>query len=165
MTKDEFAAKLIEQARVDFGGSRISVPSGEIAEMITKTIKLVLPDGEVIVHGVQVGQLSGGPHTWEGTLMWLLSLHSHLLALTADARYEGTGGGRIGKLHIEHQFHRKERVKANLRVRWAYDLEHAHLTLHCDDSLIEVFSGSLLSPDALCQFAGTILPMKGEEVR
>ncbi len=163
MTKDEFAAKLTKDTGVDFDGSRISVPSREIAECIAKTLKLLLPDREVIAHGVQIGELRGGHDGWEGKLIWLFSLRLHLLVLTADVRYGGAGNQKTSRLHIEHQFYRKKRVTANLRVRWGHVLEHAHLTLHCDDSLIEVFSGSWLSPEALCPFAATILRGKEED--
>lgn len=163
MTKDEFAAKLTKDTGVDFDGSKISVPSEPIAKYIAKTLKLLLPDGEVIAHGVQIGELKGGHDGWEGKLIWLFSLRLHLLVLTADVRYEGVGNQKKSRLHIEHQFYRKERVMPNLRIRWGHVLEHAHLTLHCDGSLIEVFSESWLSPDALCRFVATILPGKEED--
>jgi len=160
MTKDEFAAKLKKDTGVDFDGSKISVPSTAIAEYIAKTLTLLLPDRELIAHGVQIGELKGGHDGWEGKLIWLFSLRLHILVLAADVRYEGAGNKKTSKLHIEHQFYQKERVTPNLRVRWGHVLEHAHLTLHWDGGMIEVFSGSWLSPDALCRFAATILPDK-----
>ena len=160
MTKNEFIKSLKERGRVDFGGSILTAPTRELLNPIIESLGLALPDGEIVTHGVQLGTPKGDPGGWKGTLIWVLSLRSHLLVLTADVKYEGTKQRRVGRLHIAHHFHHKNRVKANLRVKCADGtpvFEQADLSLECDGATIEARSGPSLKPDALCRFAASIL--------
>jgi len=155
MTRDEFIKELEKKGRVDFDGSRLTAPSPEFLNLlnpIITSVSLALPDREMVIHGVQ----SSRP---KETLIWILSLSSHVLVLTAKVKSEG----RQRRLHLIHDFHHKNRVKTNLQIKCAAAdiavFQQAHLSLKCDSATINISDDPELplTPEALCRFAASIL--------
>lgn len=159
MTKEEFIARLRKDQEVNFDGSILSVASEVVAGALADSIAAVIPQGEALVDGVEAGSFG---REWAGKLNWLIVLRYHVLELTSEIASEQVHGDMAKRLRIMHRFHRKDRLSAEIELKYSDARTHAVLaeakfSLSVGDQMIEVKSGRDLKPHAACRFIGSLL--------
>ncbi len=96
MTKAEFLTELDKRDEVRFNGSVIQAPTSAASEALAESLKITLPEDEVIRFGVETSSFAA--ETWNGKLTWLLVLRSLLLDLTATLTKNAKGDAEIFKV-------------------------------------------------------------------
>ena len=89
MTKVELLKTLDRDAEVKFAGGALRAPTYRVRDLLSATLKTLLPEAEMIRGGVQTSSFPEA--AWTGQLIWLLVLRAHLLKMTSTVRLDEKG--------------------------------------------------------------------------